>query len=107
MYITVAHGGICCKMKNLILGYLKNSILRGWIFERALRLAFALIILFEAFQNYDLLLAVLGAVLFAQVLLNKGCCGMNDCDTNQYRERPRSSKESAEEITFKEVKNDN
>lgn len=83
---------------------IKQTLLQGWTLVRFIRLGLALIVSYEAFKNYDWMLAVLGALLLIQSLLNVGCCGVSGCDVNQMGNKFASAEKAAEEITFEEIK---
>jgi hypothetical protein len=75
----------------------------AWSFTRVLRLLLGAILLGEAIYKTDWMFGVLGVVLLAQAVFNVGCCGAGICDTNHYRQRPKSSDAALKNTTFTEV----
>jgi len=77
----------------------KNMLLGNWTFMRWLRLFLGVTIGIQAVVSHDVLSGGIAAFLLLQTAFNRGCCGMNGCETlprTGYQER---------EIEFEEVKN--
>ncbi len=79
----------------------RNTFLRNWHFQRVVRMFFAIVILYEAFQTKETIYAIAGGLLFVQSAFNWGCCGVGACSTNPPK---KSLTEVPESISFEEVK---
>ena len=90
-------------MKDLI-NNLRQRLTTDWNFLRIVRLALVLIITIEAWNNSEILFAVLGSFLVFQAIFNYGCCGSSGCDIDHRRPKSKSLGEAEEVITFNEVK---
>lgn len=77
---------------------LKNMLLRGWNFQRWVRLLMGLGLLALYFAQKDALVLLAGSLVTVQALTNTGCCGTVSCAA------PRSSSEKKQEIVYEEIK---
>ncbi len=89
-------------MKDL-LNNLRQRLTTGWTFLRIVRLALALFITAGAWNNSEILFAVLGGFLAFQAIFNYGCCGTSGCDINHRRSKAKSSDPAQEVTTFEEI----
>ncbi len=90
-------------MKN-VLNSLKQRLITGWTFLRIVRLGLALILTVEAWNNSEILFAILGSFLVFQTIFNYGCCGAAGCAIDHTGSKHRSSDRGDEITTFSEVK---
>ena len=81
----------------------KNRILNNWGLMRVIRLVLAGVVLTEAWRSNEMILGALGVILLAQSVLNVGCCSSSGCDIDHVGGKSRSSKNTAQEVTFTEV----
>jgi len=91
-------------MTKYSINHLKNTFKSKWSFMRILRLCLAVVISVEAFKKFDILLGLLGAVLFFQSILNVGCCGSGGCDIDHMQSKGKSSANDVKDVTFEEIK---
>jgi len=79
---------------------LKYRIQHDWNIIRLVRLAFSVIIMIQAFQVQEPLLAVLGGIFLFQATFNYGCCAGGACPN-----RPVSAgKDGLEQTDYTEIK---
>lgn len=78
----------------------RKTFLSNWGFSRVVRLFFAIVILYEAFQSKELFYGIAGTLFFVQAVFNWGCCSMNSCSTPERKVQT----EIPEKISFKEIK---
>lgn len=78
---------------------MKNSILSGWNFMRAIRLALGIFIVVQGIVTKEWAFAILGGLFSLMPLLNIGCCGASGCNVPVVRSRKPST-----DITYEEVR---
>lgn len=76
----------------------KHIITRNWNLMRVIRLALSVFLLIESVRNYDVMLSVIGSVLFLQSVFNLGCCSNGACYTG------RSDSNETGEVIYEEIK---
>ncbi|HNE51324.1 MAG TPA: hypothetical protein PKM51_08910 [Chitinophagales bacterium] len=81
----------------------KYNLLNNWNAVRIIRLVLSIIIIVQSVQIHDALFGGLGAFFMYQALSNTGCCGVNGCAPSTMK----TPANTAEEIEFTEVKNNN
>lgn len=82
----------------------KKRVTQDWNLLRIIRAGLAVLILVEAWKSAEVIFAVLGGVLLAQVVMNVGCCGSAGCDINHVDKEPKSDETKSKEVTFEEIK---
>ena len=75
----------------------KYNLWNNWSFMRGIRLLMGVYGLVQAWQTSQILIGIIGALLFAQGLMNWGCCGVQSC-------APSKSSKQEKEVEFEEVK---
>ena len=82
----------------------KQRFTQDWNLMRIVRAGLSVLVLTEAWKSGEIIFAVLGGILLAQVLLNVGCCGSAGCDINQVQNESKSDETKSKEVTFEEIK---
>ncbi len=80
---------------------MRERILNGWDFARALRAAFALMFLVAAITRHEPIAWIAAAFFGVQAIFNVGCCGVGTCQPDR-SPRPASSLDTP--VTYEEIK---
>ncbi|HET7117356.1 MAG TPA: hypothetical protein VFI29_12740 [Hanamia sp.] len=80
---------------------IKQTLFTNWHFMRWLRLVFGIIFMVQALQMHDMLVGAIAGFFLITAVTNIGCCGAKSCATPTRKD----AEESAEEISFEEIKN--
>ena len=86
-----------------MLEHLKQRLLTGWTLMRVVRTGLAILIIGQAWNNYDLLFAVLGGILLFQAAFNYGCCSTSGCNINYPKNNSNRLDKAEDVVTFTEV----
>ena len=78
---------------------MKNEIFSNWNLSRILRLGIALVIVYQAVRNHDVLFGIAGLFFVGMAVLNKGCCGSGGCYVPT-----KKTTDGNEQVTYDEVK---
>ncbi|MGZ3755994.1 MAG: hypothetical protein ACXVAY_10255 [Mucilaginibacter sp.] len=78
---------------------MKNEIFSNWTLSRVLRLGIALLIVYQAFRNNDVLFGIVGLLFAGMAVLNRGCCSSVGCYVPAQK-----TTDLGENISYEEVK---
>ena len=80
---------------------IKQTLFTGWYFMRWLRLLFGVIFMVQAIQMHDIMVGAIAGFFLVTAITNTGCCAAGSCDAPMRK----ATEESAEEISYEEIKN--
>jgi hypothetical protein len=73
------------------------NLRNNWSFMRIIRVLMGVYGLVQAWQTSQILIGIIGALLFVQGIMNWGCCGVQSC-------APTKKGTPEKEVEFEEVK---
>lgn len=79
-----------------------QRLISGWGVMKILRISLPVLVLVVAWNNQDILIAIMGGMMLLIALFNLGRCYA--CDINQPAKRLKSLSKPKEETTFTELK---
>ncbi len=82
---------------------MKNRFLRGWNFQRGLRLVIGIVIVVQSILVKEWLMAGLGGLFTLMPIFNVGCCGGSAC-CEMPSEKTQKFETQNNDITYEEIR---